>query len=211
MNYNLWVLSIYDEYRKEYQKQFPQKKFIDKIKELSMYKMILLIGYISIVIVNTVFCIYELSKNNFEYLFFGLFVDLFIATLTNSQIKVDFQDYKKRLKVFEKILIKENLNDIELLKKFQKDTSGLLNKIINSINEKNINIFSTFLEALGITYIIKILDINFILISVCFIIMGGFILYLMYSIIIEVPNNKYQKKRDMNELIKIYITYKNYK
>ncbi|MGM9978162.1 MAG: hypothetical protein ACI33J_05140 [Clostridium sp.] len=211
MNYNLWVLSIYDEYRKEYQKQFPQKKFIDKIKELSMYKMILLIGYISIVIVNTVFCIYELSKNNFEYLFFGLFVDLFIATLTNSQIKVDFQDYKKRLKVFEKILIKENLNDIELLKKFQKDTSGLLNKIINSINEKNINIFSTFLEALGITYIIKILDINFILISVCFIIMGGFILYLMYSIIIEVPNNKYQKKRDMNELIKIYMTYKNYK
>ena len=211
MDYNLWVLSIYDEYKKEYEKQFPQKKFMDKVKELSMCKILLLIGYISIVILSTGFCIYGLSKNNFEHLFFGLFVNLFITTVINSQIKVDFQDYKKRLKVFEKILIKENLNDIELLKKFQKDTSGLLNKIINTINEKNMNMFLTFLEALGITYIIKILDINFILISVCFIIMGVFILYLMYSIIIDIPNNKYQKKRDMNELIKIYMTYKNYK
>ena len=192
MDYNLWVLSIYDEYRKEYQKQFPQKKF--KFRELSNLKKVALVVYILIVIIATIFCLYGLNKNKFAYLFLGLFMDLFITTIVNSQIKVDFQEYKKRLKVFEKVLIKENLNDIELLKKFQKDTSGLLNKIINSINEKNINIFSTFLEALGITYIIKILDINFILISVCFIIMGGFILYLMYSIIIEVPNNKYQKK-----------------
>lgn len=211
MDYNLWVLSIYDEYKKEYERQFPQKKFIDKVKELSMCNIILLFVYISVVIANTVFCIDGLSKNNFEYLFLGLFADLFITTLINSQIKVDFQDYKKRLKVFEKILIKENLNDIELLKKFQKDTSGLLNKIMNRINEKNINLFLTFIEALGATYIIKILDINFILISGFLIIMGGFILYLIYSIIIEVPNNKYQKKRDMNELIKIYMTYKNYK
>lgn len=52
MDYDLWVLSIYDEYKKEYEKQFPHKKFIDKLRELSILKKCILGIYIFGVFIN---------------------------------------------------------------------------------------------------------------------------------------------------------------
>lgn len=129
----------------------------------------------------------------------------------NSQIKVDFQEYKKKLEIFEKVLEKEKLNDIALLKKFEKDTSGILNNLFNKINKENIEVISAIIQGIGIFYFIKKLGTRIIINIILFIIIIAFLTYLIYTLVINIPNNKYTKKRDMNQLIKIYITYKNYK
>ena len=56
MDYNLWVLSIYDEYTKEYKKKFPQKKLRDKFRELSNFKKFILGIYILGTFINMIFC-----------------------------------------------------------------------------------------------------------------------------------------------------------
>ena len=141
----------------------------------------------------------------------SILIDLIITIIMNSQIKVDFQEYKERLKIFEKVLIKENLNDIEMLKKFEKDTSGILNNLLNKINKENIEVISAMIQAFGIVYFVKKLGTKIIINIILFIIIVAFLTYLIYTIVINIPNNKYIKKRDMNQLIKIYMTYKNYK
>lgn len=211
MDYNLWVLSIYDEYTKEYKKKFPQKKLRDKFRELSNFKKFILGMYILETFINMIFCLYGINKNNSIIVILSILIDLIITIIINSQIKVDFQEYKERLKIFEKVLIKENLNDIEKLKKFEKDTSGILNNLLNKINKENIEVISAMIQAFGIVYFVKKLGTKIIINIVLFIIVVALLAYLIYTIVINIPNNKYIKKRDMNQLIKIYMTYKNYK
>ena len=211
MDYDLWVLSIYDEYKKEYEKQFPHKKFIDKLRELSILKKCILGIYFFGVFINMIFCIYGINKNNSNVVVLSLLIDLIITTIMNSQIKVDFQEYKKKLEIFAKVLEKEKLNDIELLKKIEKDTSGILNNLFNKINKENIEVISAIIQGIGIFYFIKKLGTRIIINIILFIIIVAFLIYLIYTIVTNIPNNKYTKKRDMNQLIKIYITYKNYK
>lgn len=211
MDYNLWVLSIYDEYTKEYKKKFPQKKLRDKFRELSNFKKFILGIYILGTFINMIFCLYGINKNSSIIVMLSILIDLIITIIMNSQIKVDFQEYKERLKIFEKVLIKENLNDIEMLKKFEKDTSGILNNLLNKINKENVEVISAIIQGIGIVYFVKKLGTKIIINIILFIIIVAFLTYLIYTIVINIPNNKYIKKRDMNQLIKIYMTYKNYK
>ena len=210
MDYNLWVLSIYDEYRKEYEKKFPQKKFKDKFRELSKLKKTILILYIIMIIGDAILCLYGINKNNSGIVFLGVFMDFIITAIINSQLKVDFQEYKKRLKVFEEILIKENLNNIDTLKKLEKNTSSIVNNIFNKINKESIALISNIIQGVGIIYFLKKLGSKIILNIMALIIIIVLLAYLIYLIVISIPNNKYTKKKDMNELIKIYMVYKKY-
>lgn len=189
MEYNEWLISIYDETIKRYKKEHEFK--LKKFKELSVKVKIQLILFIVCCLIGFLLNIYGIYKKYNEFLFMGCLVMFMPPTLLLYSQKYDLQYFKDNIEILKQVLESENLNNVEAIERLIKDTSGVLYRINDMLIPK---LIINVIGASGITYIINKLGGEVISLVISLFILIITVCLLGYYILRSIPNSKIIKK-----------------
>lgn len=221
MDYMGWVLSIYDEcikrYNKRYLKKLTNKEVIRKVfnKEYLVETISLIMTIFYIVGLITLMVLYFLGiiKRIEVYLTVGGLVLLisYIPQIYRYELKLEY--FKRKLIILSEILEEESLTTTESIEKLVKDTEGVLDKI-KSFDFQLANKFVLTLSGLSAAIGIKNINIenqtikNFILILFIVLIFIIFMAWITYLILTMIPNSRIVRRQKLHELLKILLIYK---
>lgn len=203
MDYIGWVLSIYDEYKKQYKVKYP------KINKKMSLKNILKLAYIIVIpVIGFIILYYSIQNKSLDGMFISTLM-IFVAPLfVIYSVELTLEEYKKRLEIMKGILEKEGLYTSSHLEKLAKETGSVFYKIRYSNLEILIKSLTGIAGAIGITYLYdKITSEVF---TIIFILSIGLIaiVYTLRSIIQLIPNSRIVRKKEFHELLIILVVYK---
>jgi len=214
MDYKGWVLSIYDEYIKRYNKKYnvleKKVKFKDAIdnmikKENRPVAIILMIFMISVIII-VVLALLGIIKNIEVYLMSEMLGVSIIAYFYNHKYETDLKTYHRHVDVLREVLEDEGLYNERFIRKLRSYTGGIFYKInekIRGVIKGGIGIASI----LGLNYTSTKVDKDFALIILVVIAMILVIAYYVYMYLISMPNSRVIRKKNFHIILNILIAY----
>lgn len=218
MDYMGWVLSIYDECEKRYKKKYENQNktigFFNQIKEffkacikkenryITVLLGILLLGMFIVVILY-----YFGVISNMEY-YFLIPIILFLLGIIPVLYKYELtlENYEEKINILIDILNEHKLNNLKIKKQLLKSTRGILYKIL-SIAIGSVGILG---QSGIMKYVVDYMKDKMEMAISLFVILALFILptlYIVYVVIINIPNNRILRKKKFHQLLKILFVY----
>lgn len=218
MNYEDWIIIIYDRYKKKYsEKYINNNKSTKKFKDLNIWERIKLILYFMFVISGGIAYLIGINLNIPIFFVIGVLFTIVPPMIIVYTIKFKLEDYKRNVHVLREVLEEENINTIPVIKTLIKDTDGILYKIKDGEANNYIKLMSfvgglfgvLFGAAFGVSnYLEKLKGENNNMATILkVIILIMVIVGVFYIIRRMIPENKYQKQKELHETLKILLIY----
>ncbi len=211
MDYTGWILSIYDECERRYNKKYIKKLDIHQPKEyISLFLkkdnryMTSLLGGLLLGVLSIIVLYFLGVVSNIGYyviILIMIFLLGLIPILYKYELKLE--DYEKKLVLLVEILEEHNLNKKEIKKLLLKQTKGILYRILS--------ILIGILASSGIFKYVadqmkgKIETVIPLILAILMILISMF--YIFYIIAIIIPNNRILRRQKFHELLKILCVY----
>lgn len=207
MDLKRWQISIYDEYIKEYYLKYPTVK--KKFKDLSKQSKIQLLFIFVTMIGGFLAYIYGLIFKEISIIFISIFCITLVPGLTIYTEKIDINIYRRKIKVLQNVLRDQGLDNEKSIRKLEQDTRGIFGRITNEgINI--IKIIFSFISAAGFSVILRSINKQalYTIVGIVFVIL--LLAVALYCILMCIPDGQIERKKQLNQLLKILIIYKGY-
>ena len=230
MNYENWMISLYDFYREEYKRyyQIEKERFFKRVKRSynkgkvrgvikeffsfrSKKAMIGFVIYCVLEIVASIFYLIGLKDSNLTMVVIGLTGILIPPLFLIKTMKFSIDSYEKCVIVIKKILIQKGINSDEKLKQLTEDSGKFIRKsakldYILKLLQISIPVITPVIKKINIESINSFIKYNIELISIITIL--AIVTITIYILILNRPNGKRQKFKELNNLLKITLIYK---
>lgn len=214
MNYNGWIMNIYDSYKEKYMFDRHMNKFsnFNKFKDLNIIGKIILIAYFIFVIGGGVSYFIGIYLNSPVISAIGLIAEVLPPILLIYNTRFKQEDYRKCVCTLREVLDEENINTIPAIKRLIRDTAGLLYRIKDGEVNNYIKLI-TFISASGLMFgvsnYLNKLDIknNNEVIMIEILVIVAIIVGVLYILRMIIPGSKYTKQKELHEILKILLIY----
>lgn len=213
MDYKGWIMAIYDRYKQKYNERYLTNKNRRKFKNLTTKDKLKIIFYFILVIGGGISYFIGILLNNPIIFVIGILVEIIPPMILVYKTKFKMWDYKRCVNALRDVLEEENINTVPAIKKLIKDTAGVLYKIKDGEVNNYIKLLSFVSGAVGVAFgvgnyldklEVKNNDMAVILkLFIGIAIIGGMI----YIIILVMPGSKYEKRKELHEILKILLIY----
>lgn len=213
MDYNGWVLSIYDEYRKRYDDKYEIKlskwkrfKRIIKVaftkKNVFPFMTITLYG-ILLAVILILLTLKVINTKSFINIFSSgtlLYILCFSPYMYKNE--PELQSYCSRIEILRNVLKEQNIYNRDVIVELKNHTGNIFYKLGNFT--MNVLIAAGFTAGIG--EFLRRSDIQFFTYAVTVIIVAVIAIYSVYSIVTAIPNNRIVRRKNFHQLLKILLT-----
>ncbi|OSA92657.1 UNVERIFIED_ORG: hypothetical protein B2H93_13950 [Clostridium botulinum] len=214
MDYMGWILSIYDECERRYNKKYIKKLDIHRPKEYislflkkeNRYMTLLLGGLLLGVLFIIVLYFLGLVSNIEYYVIIPIMIFLLGLIPILYKYELELEDYEKKLVLLAEILEEHNLNKKEIKKLLLKQTKGILYRMLNIL----IGLIGILAPSGIFKYVAdqmkgKIETVIPLILAILMISIPMF--YIFYQIATIIPNNRILRRQKFHQLLKILCVY----
>lgn len=209
MNYSDWILSIYDEYKKQNDEAKDENNNLIKVfKGLKMKLKIKIISFILIMIIGMGMYLYGLLFKRLDIYLWGMMMAIIPILIESYMGKLSLQYYKKNKDILQKVLEDEGFYNEKAIKELIRETEVFFSRVKNYKIGILIKGISSFITILGPTYILSKIDNQIIKISVTIMVVTIIFSGLIYFMLRNISGGKIARRKEFNELLKILLFYK---
>lgn len=207
MDYDGWLLSIYDKYKEKYNEKYPNERL--KFKEISSKNKIKMVYFFAVLFVGLFVLGYAVYYKNVQATFISILLIVLGPLLVMYTNETKLNKYRNHIDVLYNVLADEKLNRKTQIEDLAKDTGGISYRIKITDADKVLKLITSLLGAASITYLFNKVTSDILILIISLVIMIVSIIWVIYSILLMVPNSRLERKKRFNELLKVLLIYMN--